>query len=182
MSRIGRRPIKIPQDVTVTLVSDEIIISGPKGELKVPLNKRLGFNQADSILRLEIKSASKLEKSLQGLTARLITGAIEGVTKGFIKKLELHGVGYRAALQDKNLTLAIGFSHPVFIHCPEGIEFTVQKNTINVGGINKQLVGQTAAEIRRVRPPEPYKGKGIRYSDEIVRRKAGKAAKATGAA
>ncbi|MGI6103119.1 MAG: 50S ribosomal protein L6 [Patescibacteria group bacterium] len=178
MSRIGKRPIHVPADVTVTVDGKDLIAKGPKGELRLALPPYAVVEQADSVITVTTSGGGKRAKAFHGLSTRLIANVVTGVSNGYTKSLEINGVGYRAAMQGKTLVLNVGYSHPVNFDVPEGIEITVQKNVITVTGIDKQLVGQVATNIRRVRPPEPYKGKGIRYSDEIVQRKAGKAAKA----
>lgn len=179
MSRIGKKPVIIPKEVTVTINQGEVSLKNSRGELVVVVHPKISIKFQDDKIIVEKKgSDDKLSRSLHGLTQRLISNAVEGLTKGYIKKLEINGVGYRAQLQDSKLILNVGYSHPVAIDAPEGINFKVQKNIIEISGIDKQLVGAIAAQIRKVRPPEPYKGKGIKYIDEIIRRKAGKAAKA----
>ncbi len=179
MSRIGKKPIIIPKDVQVS-IDDQISIKGPKGELKRDLPDLLEVKEkkteqgAEKELIVVPKKENKKIYALWGLYRSLIAGMVEGVVHGVEKKLEIIGVGYRAEVQGDKLVLNIGFSHPVEIKAPQGIEFKVEKNLITISGIDKQLVGQTAAEIRAVRKPEPYKGKGIRYQGEEVRRKAGK--------
>lgn len=182
MSRIGRRPVQIPDGVTVSIETSHVTVKGPKGELQLELHPKVSVAQEENMLQVTPTSTDKAARALQGLTARLLANLLVGVSEGFSRALELQGVGYRAALQGKTLVLNVGYSHPVNIEAPEGIELQVQKNVITVSGIDRQRVGQVAAEIRRVRPPEPYKGKGIRYVGEQVRRKAGKAAKAAGSA
>ena len=179
MSRIGRAPIEIPAGVTVTLGDEnKVTVKGPKGELSRELHKDMKITVEGSVITVERPSDDKLHRSLHGLTRSLIHNMVLGVTEGFSKKLEINGVGYRAAKQGKNLNLSLGFSHPVVVEAPEGITFTVPDQThITVSGADKQAVGQTAAVIRKWRAPEPYKGKGIRYEGEQVRRKLGKAAK-----
>jgi len=181
MSRVGRQIVAVPENVTVKIGTDEIIVKGPKGELRVPLTKHIAVTNSDQGLQVERRGNAKSVRALHGLTNRLLVGAVQGVVEWYVKSLEIQGVGYRAGMQGKNLTLNVGYSHPITIEPPIGIELGVQKNTVTVSGIDKQLVGQVAANIRSVRPPEPYKGKGIRYVGEHVRRKAGKAAKAAGA-
>lgn len=179
MSRIGRKPILLLEGVKIEIAEQKIKISGPKGELSWQCHPKIKVVKEDNQILIQRQGNDKLACSLHGLTRRLIANMIEGVTNGFEKKLELKGVGYRATVQGEKLVLAVGFSHPLEIEAPQGISFQVQKNIITVSGIDKQLVGQVAAEIRSKRKPEPYKGKGIRYLDEIVRRKPGKAAKTT---
>lgn len=181
MSKIGKRLISVPQGVQIEIKGNILNVKGPKGELMVPIHPLVSVAQQDQSLVVKTNNNTKLARSLWGTTKVMIDNQIQGVTEGFSKKMEIHGVGYRAAVTDKNLILNVGFSHPVEITPPPGIEITVAKNEISVLGIDKQLVGQVAANIRRVKPPEPYKGKGIKYVGETLRRKAGKAAKAAGA-
>lgn len=176
MSRIGNKEIILPSEVTLEIAPNLVKINGPKGQLEVAIPR--GIEVVISEQTALVKRKSDNFKALHGLVRSLLANAIEGVEKGFEKKLELHGVGYRAVLEGNVLNLSLGFSHPVKVTAPEGIQFKVEKNTIIISGIDKQSVGQVSAEIRSYRKPEPYKGKGVRYSDEIVRRKAGKAAKA----
>ncbi|OGW14989.1 MAG: 50S ribosomal protein L6 [Nitrospinae bacterium RIFCSPLOWO2_12_FULL_45_22] len=175
MSRIGRKAIDIPPGVTVELNNGLVQVKGPKGILSQPLNPRLSLRIDNQKIIIERNSADKKVKALHGLTRTLINNMIIGVTQGFQKSLDIVGVGYRAALQGKTLTLQIGYSHPINYKAPEGIDFQIsQKNIIAVSGIDKQLVGQVAAQIRAFRKPDPYKGKGIKYLGEQIRRKAGK--------
>ncbi len=177
MSRIGKKPIEIPAGVTVTVDPGRVTVHGPNGELRQAVPQRMAISQEDATLTVTRPSDRGEDRALHGLTRTLIANMVEGVTKGFEKRLEIQGVGYRAALAGSNLELQVGYSHPVRITPREGIEFEVPVPTqVVVKGIDKQVVGQTAAEIRKVRPPEPYKGKGIRYSGEFVRRKVGKRA------
>jgi large subunit ribosomal protein L6 len=177
MSRIGRKPIAVPDAVTVEVAPGRVAVKGPKGELDQVLSTDMKVEQADGTLTVERPTDRGEHRALHGLTRSLIANMVEGVTDGFEKRLEIQGVGYRAQLKGKNLELALGFSHPVAIEAPEGIEFEVPQPTeIVVRGIDKQLVGQVAADIRKRRPPEPYKGKGIRYRGEHVARKVGKRA------
>jgi large subunit ribosomal protein L6 len=166
MSRIGRKPVPVPEAV-----------KGPKGELKQKLSQEMAIKQEDGAVTVARPTDRGEHRALHGLTRSLIANMVEGVTDGFEKRLEIQGVGYRAALKGKNLDMALGYSHPVSIEAPEGIEFEVPQPTeVIVRGIDKQLVGQVAADIRKRRPPEPYKGKGIRYKGEQVLRKVGKRA------
>ena len=175
MSRIGRKAIDMPPGVTVELNNGLVQGKGPKGILSQPLNPRLSLRIDNQKIIIERNSADKKVKALHGLTRTLINNMIIGVTQGFQKSLDIVGVGYRAALQGKTLTLQIGYSHPINYKAPEGIDFQIsQKNIIAVSGIDKQLVGQVAAQIRAFRKPDPYKGKGIKYLGEQIRRKAGK--------
>ena len=177
MSRIGRKPVAVPDAVTVTIAPGDITVKGPKGELNQFYSQDMTVSQEDGTILVARPTDRGEHRALHGLTRSLIANMVEGVTDGFEKRLEIQGVGYRAALKGKNLELALGFSHPVSIEAPEGIEFEVPQATeIIVRGIDKQLVGQVAADIRKRRPPEPYKGKGIRYRNEQVLRKVGKRA------
>ncbi|MDO8513339.1 MAG: 50S ribosomal protein L6 [bacterium] len=181
MSRIGKKPIAIPENIEVQIDGRNITVKGPKGELDFSHHPNIAITKKDNIITLQPLSTDKLTKSVYGLNRNLVANMITGVSEGFQKQLELKGIGYRAALEATNLVLYVGYTHPVTITPLPGIEFKVEKNTIiTVSGIDKQKVGQTAAEIRKVRPPEPYKGKGIKYLGEIVRRKAGKATKTSG--
>ena len=178
MSRIGKAPVEIPQGVNVEVSARSVKVTGPKGELIVPIPSGRGVEarQEDGSVVVERASESPEHKAMHGLTRSLIQNAVTGVTDGFSRTLNIAGVGYRAALQGQDINLQVGYSHPVTVTPREGIEFEVPNaTTIVVRGIDKQRVGQTAAEIRMLRPPEPYKGKGIRYSDEQIRRKVGKA-------
>ena len=182
MSRIGRQKIEVPKEVDVNIDAENIVVKGPKGELSLKLHPKAEIILKENEITVNRKNDKKISKSIHGLYQRLISNMITGVSKGFEKKLEYKGVGYRAQVSDNKLILNVGYSHPVEIAIPDGIEINVKKNIISVNGINKQLVGQTAAKIRSVRKPEPYKGKGIKYVDEISRRKAGKAAKSAAGA
>ena len=182
MSKIGRKPILIPEGVKVALGDGNVLVSGPKGSQTVVVSAQTTVKISDDVLTVERKSDTKTAKACHGLIRSLIAGAIIGVTCGFEKSLEIIGVGYRAAVEDGILKLKVGYSHDVEISSPEGIEFEVKKNMIFVRGIDKQQVGQIAANIREVRKPEPYKGKGIKYVGEKILRKVGKAVKgSTGA-
>jgi large subunit ribosomal protein L6 len=177
MSRIGRKPVNVPDAVTVAIAPGNIVVKGPKGELAQTFSQDMTVSQEANTILVTRPTDRGPHRALHGLTRSLIANMVEGVTDGFEKRLEIQGVGYRAALKGKNLELALGFSHPVSIEAPDGIEFEVPQATeIIVRGIDKQLVGQVAADIRKRRPPEPYKGKGIRYRDEQVLRKVGKRA------
>ena len=177
MSRIGKRPIEVPAGVLVSIDPGRVTVAGPKGELRRDLPVRMKVEQEDGTIVVTRPTDRGEDRALHGLTRTLIANMVEGVTNGFEKRLEIQGVGYRAALAGANLELQVGYSHPVRITPREGIAFEVPVPTqVVVRGIDKQVVGQTAAEIRKVRPPEPYKGKGIRYEGEYVRRKVGKRA------
>jgi large subunit ribosomal protein L6 len=176
MSRIGKAPIPIPQGVEIKQAGSSVEVKGPKGTLTHTIPEGVSIKVEDGVIHVTRKGDAKRERSLHGLSRTLIANMVTGVTTGFEKGLEIVGIGYRAALQGKNLQLSLGYSHPVIYPVPEGIEVAVDKqNKITVKGIDKQQVGQVAAEIRSFRKPEPYKGKGIRYVGEHVRRKAGKA-------
>jgi large subunit ribosomal protein L6 len=177
MSRIGKQPIPLPSDVAVAISPGRVQVNGPGGELTQQVPLRMKIEKQDDTIVVTRPSDRGPDRSLHGLTRTLIANMVEGVTKGFEKRLEIQGVGYRAALRGQDLELAVGYSHPVVVSPRAGISFDVPTPTeIIVKGIDKQMVGQTAAEIRKVRPPEPYKGKGIRYQGEYVRRKVGKRA------
>ncbi len=179
MSRIGRKPIPVPGTVEVTIDEDNHVrVKGPKGELAAAFNPDLTIERQNGELLVARPDDEREHRSLHGLTRTLLANMVTGVTDGFKKDLEIQGVGYRAAMDGKDLVLTIGYSHPVRMTPPEGVSYTLDGATrISVIGIDKQVVGEEAARIRRVRPPEPYKGKGIRYAGEYVRRKAGKTGK-----
>jgi large subunit ribosomal protein L6 len=178
MSRIGRAPIPVPAGVDVSVDGSRVAVKGPKGQLEQEFRPEMAIVLEDAVLRVERPSDERLHRSLHGLTRTLLANMVVGVTQGYEKRLEIVGVGYRAAMKGDDLELALGFSHPVVVAAPAGIEFEVPQPTrITVRGIDKQLVGEVAAGIRKLRKPEPYKGKGIRYEGEYVRKKAGKAAK-----
>ena len=177
MSRIGKRPIEVPAGVLVSIDPGRVTVSGPKGELRQQVPQRMNISHDERTITVTRPTERGEDRALHGLTRTLIANMVEGVTNGFEKRLEIQGVGYRAALSGVNLELQVGYSHTVRVTPREGISFEVPVPTqIVVRGIDKQIVGQTAAEIRKVRPPEPYKGKGIRYEGEYVRRKVGKRA------
>lgn len=176
MSRIGKQHIALPSGTEVTKQAEHFEVRGPKGVLTVPAFEGISTSIEDGSITLNCEDEEK--RNFYGLSRMLLANAVQGVSIGWKRDLELHGVGMRAATEGSNLNLSLGFSHPVIITAPEGITFQVVKNVITVSGIDKQLVGETAAQIRRLRKPEPYKGKGVRYSDEHVRRKAGKTGKA----
>jgi large subunit ribosomal protein L6 len=180
MSRIGVKPIPVPQGVDVQIGDgNSVKVIGPKGELSQMLTTKVSIVQEDGVLRVERPNDQREIKALHGLTRSLINNMVVGVTDGYTKNLEILGVGYRAALDGKHLVLNVGYSHQVRMVAPDGVTYAVEgNNRVAVSGINKQVVGEEAARIRGVRPPEPYKGKGIRYAGEVVRRKAGKAGKA----
>ena len=177
MSRIGRKPVAVPDAVSVDIAPGNIAVKGPKGELTQTYSQDMAVSQEDGTIVVTRPTDRGEHRALHGLTRSLIANMVEGVTDGFEKRLEIQGVGYRAALKGKNLELALGYSHPISVTAPEGIDFEVPQPTeIIIRGIDKQLVGQVAADIRKRRKPEPYKGKGIRYRDEQVLRKVGKRA------
>lgn len=181
MSRIGKLPVKIPGEVKATLEGDMIKIKGPKGELKQEIHPRVKIDLKEGEITVTVKDPEdKDDRSLWGLFRVLINNMVIGVTEGFEKKLEINGVGFKAASSGQKVILNVGFSHPVTFPFPAGIAVKVEKNVMTVSGIDKQMVGEIAAEIRAIKPPEPYKGKGIKYIDEVIRRKAGKAAKTAG--
>ncbi len=179
MSRIGNMPIEIPGGVTVDVADNNVVtVNGPGGELTQELSRRMEIEIEDNVVTVRRPSDSRRHRSLHGLTRSLLANMVHGVTEGFEKRLEIHGVGYRAEMQDRRLVMRLGYSHLVVFDPPEGIEVAGEENTrVIVRGADKQKVGQLAAEIRRSRPAEPYKGKGVRYEGEHIRRKAGKAAK-----
>ena len=178
MSRIGKQPIAVPAGVTVTInAGNEVIVKGPKGTLTQTFDTAMNIALEENNVVVTRPNDLKRNRALHGLTRTLIANMIEGVTNGFTKVLEINGVGYRAQKQGKKLVLSLGYSHPVEMEDPEGITTTVDGNRITVAGINKEQVGQFAADIRSKREPEPYKGKGIKYVDEVIRRKVGKTGK-----
>ena len=179
MSRIGKQPIDLPEKVTAQIADQQIKIKGPKGELVLEFLPEINISQKENQILLKPVKRTKNSQALWGLYRALIFNMVLGVSQGFEKKLEIEGVGFRAEAQGNKLILNIGLSHPVEIIAPANIEFKVEKNVISVSGIDKQVVGQTAAKIRAQKKPEPYKGKGIRYQGEIIRRKAGKKAVAS---
>ncbi|HHW03519.1 MAG TPA: 50S ribosomal protein L6 [Thermoanaerobacterales bacterium] len=175
MSRIGKLPVKIPQGVEVKVQGNTVTVKGPKGSISREFHRDMKIRHEGSQIIVERPSDDNMHKALHGLTRSLISNMVDGVTAGYEKKLSLEGVGYRAAKQGSKLVLTVGYSHPVEIEPPKGIEFEVPApNKISVKGVDKELVGLVAANIRKVREPEPYKGKGIRYENEVVRRKVGK--------
>ena len=175
MSRIGKMPITVPKNVTVEVGEGVVSVKGPRGELSRSVPSEMTIVREDGTLRVERSSDEPTQRSLHGLTRSLIANMVMGVTNGFQRRLEVNGVGYRAAVSAGNLVLQVGYSHPVLVPAPPGIAFAVQGNAITVTGADKEAVGEIAAQVRRVRPPEPYKGKGIKYAEEVIRRKAGKA-------
>ena len=176
MSKIGKLPISIPEGVNIEVDAHKVKVSGPKGELSLTLPREIEAKVNGGKLEVIKKGNSKQASSMHGTFRSLINNMVKGVTAGWQKKLELVGTGFRAEVSGDTLSLVVGFSHPVKIKAPSGITFKVEKNVVTVEGIDRELVGQTASNIRAVRPPEPYKGKGIKYTDEVIRRKPGKAA------
>ena len=178
MSRIGKRPITVPNQVTVTIDGRHVAVKGPKGSLERDLPSLIEVEQDGNTLNVLRINESRPARQLHGLSRTLVSNMVEGVSQGFQKRLQIQGVGYRAQTQGNKLTLNVGYSKPVEMTMPEGIQVAVERNTeVTVSGIDKEVVGNVAAKIRDVRPPEPYKGKGIRYFGEVIRRKAGKAGK-----
>ena len=177
MSRIGKQPIQIPAGVTITVGDKDITVAGPKGQLIVPLQENVKVAVEDNQIVVTRVDDEPKSRAWHGLQRALLNNAVQGVTKGFEKKLEINGVGFRLNGGGKAIEMALGFSHPVKYEAPEGVELKTDKMTITVSGIDKQKVGQVAAEIRALKKPEPYKGKGIKYVDEVILRKAGKAGK-----
>ena len=178
MSRIGKLPIPLPTGVTVEINGQDVAVKGPKGELKITVSEPIKVSQEDGNVIVSRPDDEAVSKSLHGLTRSLIANSVQGVSEGFTKNLEIVGTGYRAAAKGSDLELSLGFSHPVIVTPPAGVSLAVEGNTkIIVSGIDKQAVGEMAANIRKLRKPEPYKGKGVRYEGERVRRKAGKAGK-----
>jgi large subunit ribosomal protein L6 len=181
MSRIGKKPITIPSGVTVEVTTDLIKVKGAKGELTQALHPKVKIENKDSVITVSVSNEeNKQQKALWGLYRALINNMVMGVTTGFSKVLEINGVGYKAALTGRKLVLNLGYSHPIEMEVPTGLEAKVEKNTITISGSDRQVVGQFAAVVRSKREPEPYKGKGIKYQDEVIRRKAGKVVKAVG--
>jgi len=192
MSRVGKKPVIIPQGVKAEYKDQSLTITGPKGTLVLPVHPKVSLTLTDTEINIDVaKKEDKKEKSLWGLSRALVQNLVEGVTKGFSKELDIIGVGYKAELRGQTLVLSLGFSHPVNFEIPQGIEAKVEKQpakstiqqyqaTVTLTGFDKQLVGQVAANIRDLKKPEPYKGKGIKYSDEVILRKAGKVVKAVG--
>lgn len=177
MSRIGKLPIQVPAGVTITVDSDVLTVKGPKGELTVPHLSDVTVTVEDGVAKVVRKDDERIAKAQHGLQRALLNNAVQGVTQGFEKKLEVNGVGFRVNGGGQEIEMSLGFSHPVKYKAREGVQLEVNKMEITVKGIDKQLVGQTAAEIRSLKKPEPYKGKGIKYADEVILRKAGKAGK-----
>jgi len=178
MSRIGNKPLDVPDGVDIEVKGSAVKVKGSKGELNRMFHERIGFDIDDGVVTVTRTDDSRESRALHGLSRKLLANMVHGVSDGFSKELEIQGVGYRATLKGRDLELLVGYSHPVMVEAPDGITFEVPEQTrVIVSGIDKELVGQVAADVRKVRPPEPYKGKGIRYVGEYVRRKAGKAGK-----
>lgn len=178
MSRVGKNPIQVPSGVDIKVNGLDVTVKGPKGELKRRFHERVSISVDDGVATVDRGDESRQSRALHGLSRALLANMVTGVSEGFRRELEIQGVGYRAQLKGRDLELQVGFSHPVTIPAPAGITFEVPEPTkVSVSGIDKEMVGQVAANVRKVRPPEPYKGKGIRYAGEYVRRKAGKAGK-----
>ncbi|KAB1442341.1 50S ribosomal protein L6 [Pseudodesulfovibrio senegalensis] len=175
MSRIGKKPIEIPSGVEIKVGADEVTVKGPKGALTTAVHPKVEYKIEDNQVEVVRVDDSRLARSQHGLRRTLLANCVEGVTKGFERALEVIGVGYKVSVQGKKIVLNVGYSHPVEFDLPKDIEAKAEGSKVTLSGINKQLVGEVAAQIRRVRPPEPYKGKGIKYVDEIIKRKAGKA-------
>lgn len=178
MSKIGQLPVKLSKEVTVTINGQTVNITGPKGSLSLTLDKLVKVHEENGELIFAITKESKYAKSIWGTTRKLVDNIVKGVTEGWSKQLELVGTGYRSEVSGNTLILTVGYSHPIKIEAPKDVTFKVEKSIITVNGIDRQVVGQIAANIRGSRPPEPYKGKGVKYVNEVIRRKAGKAAKA----
>ena len=178
MSRIGKLPIPVPSGVTATIQGQSVTIAGPKGTLSLDIAEPISVKQEDGVLVVSRPNDEAPAKALHGLTRTLVSNMVTGVTEGYTKTLELVGTGYRVTAKGQDLEFALGYSHPITVKAPAGISFAVENPTkFSVVGIDKQLVGETAANIRKLRKPEPYKGKGVRYENEVIRRKAGKAGK-----
>ncbi len=180
MSRIGKQPIIIPKEAAVKIENGIISVKGPKGELSYKMRPEIKAEIKDGSIVVYPILETKKTSAFWGLTRALISNMVKGVTQGYEKRLEIEGIGFKAIVEGKDLVLSLGFTHPVFVKAPEGAQFKVEKNVIVVSGFDKELVGKTAAHIRSLKKPEPYKGKGIRYQGEVVRRKAGKKAVAAG--
>ncbi len=174
MSRVGKKPILIPENIEVKIEGQKVIVKGSKGELFQEIRPEIKVEVKENKIFVIPQIETKKTKAFWGLTRALLANMIKGVTEGYEKKLEIEGLGFRANLEGDNLVLQVGFTHPIKIKAPQGIKFSVEKNIITVSGADKELVGQTSAKIRKVKPPEPYKGKGIRYVGEVIRRKVGK--------
>ena len=175
MSRIGRLPVKLPQGVNLTVSRSEVQVKGPKGALATPLPSGIACKVEGAEAQLTRRNDERQQRALHGLARALLANAVKGVSTGWTRDLDIQGIGYRAIVQGRNIEFALGYSHPITFPIPEGITVTVEKQTrVSVSGVDRQKVGQVAAEIRSLRPPEPYKGKGIRYMDEVIKKKVGK--------
>lgn len=177
MSRIGKNPVTVPQGVEVRLHKDLIEVKGPKGELQTPTHAKIQYEIIDNAVHLKRVDDSRTAREQYGLRRTLLANTVQGVSEGFQKVLEVIGVGYKVAVDGSKITLNVGYSHPVEYNLPQGMNAKVEGNKLTIGGISKEQVGEVAAQIRRFRPPEPFKGKGIKYADEVIRRKAGKTGK-----
>lgn len=179
MSRVGKMPIELPKGVKVEIMENHVVVTGSKGKLEQTFRPEISIKQDNGVITLERPSESRQHRAFHGLSRALLNNMVIGVSEGFVRKLEIEGVGYRAEMKGRNLVLNVGYSHPVEVEPPEDVSFEVENRgkLITVSGIDKQVVGEISANIRKMRPPEPYKGKGIRYQGEYVRRKAGKAGK-----
>lgn len=182
MSRVGKQPIEIPQGVEVTIEGNHVSVKGPKGSLERDIRLEIEAKVVDNVINVTPKEGAKKPEAMWGLTRSLIANMVQGVSEGYEKKLEIKGVGYKAEVTGDSITLNMGFSHPVVVKAPENISFSVEKNVITISGADKEKVGQFASSIKRVKPVEPYKGKGIKYEGEVVRRKLGKRAAGEGTA
>lgn len=181
MSRIGKQPINLPNGVTTTVTDGVVVVKGPKGELSQKLHSMAVVEVADNAINVMVKNPNdKKQRAIWGLMRSLLQNMVIGVTEGFSKKLEFNGVGYKVAVSGSNVNMSLGYSHPIVFPLPQGITAEAEKNVLTLTGFDKHLVGETAAQIRKLRKPEPYKGKGVKYDSEVIRRKAGKAAKAAG--
>ncbi|HET9480867.1 MAG TPA: 50S ribosomal protein L6 [Candidatus Polarisedimenticolia bacterium] len=175
MSRIGRLPVKLPQGVTVSVASRELQVKGPRGVLTTPMPPGIACTVENQVAQLTRRNDERRQRALHGLARALLANAVKGVSDGWSRELEIQGIGYRATVQGRSIEFALGYSHPIVYLVPEGVTVTVEKQTrVAVSGADRQKVGQVAAEIRSLRPPEPYKGKGIRYSNEVIKKKVGK--------
>ncbi|MBU6447907.1 50S ribosomal protein L6 [Patescibacteria group bacterium] len=183
MSRIGKKPIQLPSGVSAEMKNGSFNVTGPKGSLEITVHPKVSVSIADGQVNVDVKNHdNKTERALWGLTRSLLANAVSGVVSGYEKKLEINGVGFRGTVAGSKINLSLGFSHPVEVEVPKGLSATIEKNIITITGIDKQQVGEFAANIRALKKPEPYKGKGIKYVDEVIRRKAGKVVKAVGGA
>lgn len=176
MARVGEQPITLPEKVKVTYADKQVTVTGDKGTLSRPIHEGIDLDIGDNVITVTAEKNDRKTLAFKGLVRSLVNGMVEGVDKGYERSLEINGIGYRAEIKENSVILYIGFSHPVTFELPEGISARVEKNVITLSGIDKELVGNTAAAMRRLRPPEPYKGRGIKYVDEYIQRKAGKTA------